>query len=206
MYGVLVAHELQLICEGLTSLVSCWPNFTVVDTVGTQRSLEKALKRETPDILLLDTSFAGSSFETCAKIKSQHPSCKIVLLALAPGLYPGTLLQKSGVEEVVTFEESSEFLKMLLERVVRKQKPEKLPEVAREAQKVAPRNDISELTPKEREVMRLLIEDANTRHVATALHIKPATVSTHKKHILRKLGLKSTAELVVFTFKNLHYL
>ncbi len=55
---------------------------------------------------------------------------------------------------------------------------------------------IQKLTRREKEVLRLIIEELTTDEIAEKLFISPATVITHRKSLLRKLNAKNTAGLV----------
>lgn len=57
------------------------------------------------------------------------------------------------------------------------------------------------LTPRQREVVRLLAEGKTMREVAEALTITPRTVAFHKYRTMREFGLKTNAELIRFAMK-----
>ncbi|MEP6956080.1 MAG: LuxR C-terminal-related transcriptional regulator [Chthoniobacterales bacterium] len=59
-----------------------------------------------------------------------------------------------------------------------------------------------ELTPREREIMRLLAEGRSNKEIATALEIGGGTTETHRATMLRKLGLDSLAALVRSAIRN----
>jgi DNA-binding CsgD family transcriptional regulator len=59
------------------------------------------------------------------------------------------------------------------------------------------------LTQRESQVLRLIAHGNTSRKVAEALELSIHTVSNHRKHICRKLGLHSTAELVAFAARNI---
>lgn len=60
----------------------------------------------------------------------------------------------------------------------------------------APATDESALSPREREVMALLVKGLHNRRIATQLGISPRTVEVHKARVLEKLGVASVIELV----------
>ena len=60
---------------------------------------------------------------------------------------------------------------------------------------------LAALTSREREVMKLLAEGKPNRDVAKTLHISPRTVDSHRANIMKKLGIKSNAELVQSAIK-----
>jgi DNA-binding CsgD family transcriptional regulator len=53
------------------------------------------------------------------------------------------------------------------------------------------------LTPREREVLDLIGEGQMSKQIADQLHVSVYTINNHRKHICKKLGLHSTAQLVV---------
>jgi DNA-binding CsgD family transcriptional regulator len=57
------------------------------------------------------------------------------------------------------------------------------------------------LTPREREVLDLIGEGRMSKQIADQLHVSVYTINNHRKHICKKLGLHSTAQLVVFAVK-----
>ncbi len=58
------------------------------------------------------------------------------------------------------------------------------------------------LTPREHEVLQLIIEGSSNRDIAASLHISVKTVETHRQNIGTKLGVKGTAELIRFALDN----
>jgi DNA-binding NarL/FixJ family response regulator len=59
-----------------------------------------------------------------------------------------------------------------------------------------------DLTKREHEILELVAEGKSNKEVAESLFISVKTVETHKTHILEKLGLRNTAELVKYAIKN----
>jgi DNA-binding NarL/FixJ family response regulator len=57
------------------------------------------------------------------------------------------------------------------------------------------------LSEREREVFQLVAEGHSNKEVANVLCVSPATVETHRAHILQKLDLHSTAELVLYAVR-----
>jgi len=57
---------------------------------------------------------------------------------------------------------------------------------------------LNKLTPREREVLKIIGQGKTTKQVAEELGLSVATVGNHRKHICKKLELHSTAELVAF--------
>jgi len=62
--------------------------------------------------------------------------------------------------------------------------------------------ELKKISQREREVIQEICRGKNTTQISDRLHISPHTVSTHRKAILRKLGIKGTAALVRFATEN----
>ncbi len=56
--------------------------------------------------------------------------------------------------------------------------------------------------PREREVAQLLAEGKKTREVADVLHVSVKTAETHRANVMRKLELRSMADLTVYAIRN----
>ena len=62
----------------------------------------------------------------------------------------------------------------------------------------------SGLTPREKEVLRYVGQGKTSKQIAAALHLSVLTVSNHRRHICKKLGIHSTAQLVAFAASHFH--
>jgi two-component system response regulator NreC len=79
-------------------------------------------------------------------------------------------------------------LKSYVKRATDEDKPEEKPHAV--------------LTSREIEILKLYVEGLINKEISDKLDISIRTVETHKNHIMRKLGLKSTVELVKFAIRN----
>jgi DNA-binding NarL/FixJ family response regulator len=80
---------------------------------------------------------------------------------------------------------------MVLSRYRAKASPEAKPEL-----------EMTKLTPREREVVQLLAEGKSSKEVACHLNLSVKTAETHRSNIMRKLGLHSVSELVLYAVRN----
>jgi len=58
------------------------------------------------------------------------------------------------------------------------------------------------LTPREKEIIKLIVKELSTKQIAELLEISPRTVDTHRKNILTKLNAKSVVGVLKFAFEN----
>lgn len=212
---VLIAHELKLVAESLAYVFRSKNGFEVMDTVTDSKEFVQLLNKDVPTLALMDANLPGIGGVEAAKIlKQKNKKTKILMLSMNSEKMPISEMNSLGVADYITFEEDEEFLFNLVKRVLGRKriqisvdKPNK-----RIAVEQVDANDgafdprIKLLTKKEREVLRILTSESDNDKMAKILDIKPATVITHKKHLIRKLDVKSTAELVIFAFRNIDYL
>jgi DNA-binding CsgD family transcriptional regulator len=66
----------------------------------------------------------------------------------------------------------------------------------------APRNRLERLTPREREVLARIAAGHTNREIATQLGISPRTVESHRESLMKKLSLRSVAELTRFALQS----
>jgi len=203
MMRVLVVDDHKLFAEAV-QLALQKHGMEVVIATSPDEGLEAAV-REAPDVVLLDIGLPGrSGLELGKEILEAHPTTKIVIVT--------SLEDQRALQEAVKLG----FHGFLT-------KDTKLPQLVRairdveEGQLVVPhrlairrRNGDSEevallasqLTPREREVLSLLVAGSNSSEIARALAVSPNTVRTHVQSILAKLQVHSRLEAVAFARRN----
>jgi DNA-binding NarL/FixJ family response regulator len=60
----------------------------------------------------------------------------------------------------------------------------------------------AKLTPREREVLQLIVEGKSNKEIAVVLGLSANTVAVHRANIMSELGIHNTAELVVYAIRN----
>jgi DNA-binding NarL/FixJ family response regulator len=70
------------------------------------------------------------------------------------------------------------------------------------SEKTDQRDELTMLTPRQREILQLLAEGHSAKKIATVLNISSRTVEFHKYRIMKDLGIKSAAELVHYAVRH----
>jgi DNA-binding NarL/FixJ family response regulator len=208
---VVIADDELLVREGIASLLERSP-FEVVGQAGDVSELMRLVREHVPELVVLDIrmppSHTTEGLDAAQQIRAEFPEIGILVLSahvevhraidlLAEGQGVGYLL-KARVTETAELLET-------LERIAGGGTvidPELVTELitARRAQ-----DPLSDLTPREHEVLRLMAEGRSNAGIARQLWVSEGTVHTHVRSILSKLPLSETADdhrrvLAVITF------
>ncbi|SNY94958.1 response regulator [Flagellimonas pacifica] len=204
---IIICEDHQIVIDGLCSIIEHFPEFEVVDTVNGFSQLYFSLKKNTPNILLLDLNLPHKNgMEVLQELRSKNNEVKVLILTM---YNKRTIVNKSineGANGFLLKNCSSEDLYDALKHVSREEsfyygkgvlKPKKEShQIDDEFYKGI------QLTPREKEIIKYLCDGNKVPDIALSMHISPLTVETHKKNIYRKLGVDSSIKLVTFVHEN----
>ncbi|HEY7837338.1 MAG TPA: response regulator transcription factor [Terriglobales bacterium] len=206
---ILLTDDHTLFRQGLKQLLEAEYDMQVVGEA--QEGAEAVAKAAAlqPDLVLMDIGMPGlASFDAVRQIRKQRPETKVVFLSmyddedylqqcLAAG-GSGYLLKDSPADQLISaIREVRRGGKYLSPRIL-----SKLVEdfsVRDPAERFKPR--LGTLTPREREVLKLLAEGLSVKEIAVQLHLSTKTVEAHKFNLMRKLDIHNKAQLVTYAIK-----
>lgn len=204
---VLVTDDHQLFREGVANLLFSTPDIEVVaQAEDGEQAIEKA-KHFKPDVILLDIAMPKmNGIETTRKIKAEMPNVKIIAVSMhsAKQYVKGILeagadgyLLKSGTYRQLTDAIKSVYSgkKFLSEDITELVINDYLSGASSES------DEYSLLSEREKEIFLLFIQGKSTRQIGEKLFISVKTVGTHKYHILEKLKLESSTDMVKYGIK-----
>ena len=202
---VLIAEDHQLLRKGLRSMISAMPNFEVVGEASDGREAIREATNLHPDLVLMDLSMPGiTGFEALTQIKRRFPAVRSVILT---GYDNEEFIREAlrlGADGYVLKGASFEEFTFALNLVVRGKKficnqasMQMVDTYLQGNAAPAPRSAWEMLTDRERNIMKLIGEGYTNRAAGTFLCISPKTVEKHRASLMRKLGLRNAAELVV---------
>lgn len=204
---IVICEDHDIIVDGLQSLLAASENFTFSGHARSEDDLHSILKKENPDILILDLNLRNSDgFSILQNIRKQNPNhLKVLILTMyddddliekAKQLKAnGYLLKNAGNDELLEAlneMNSSDFylpghlrLKRASNQIQRDQFVEKM-----------------HLTKREIEIIRMIVQGKSALEISETLFLSYHTVRTHRKNILKKLTLNNAADLVRFAYEN----
>jgi DNA-binding NarL/FixJ family response regulator len=209
---VVVADDQDVVRAGFGALLDSRPDFTVVGSAPGGADAVRVCREVRPDVVLMDVRMPGmDGIEATRRIVRDLPGTRIVMLttfdldeyvydALAAGA-SGFLLKDMLAErlfEAVRIVAAGEAL--LAPTVTRRL----IAEFTRLRPRAVPRQAlaIDALTPREREVLRLIAEGLSNQEIAGRLVVGGETVKTHVSRVLAKLGVRDRAQAVVAAYES----
>jgi two-component system, NarL family, response regulator NreC len=199
-----IADDHTLLRQGVRRLLEEAPDFIVVGEAADASEALKQVIEHRPDVILLDISMPGmSSFEAARLIEEHCAGTRIVYLTMHEDQEYIQQALRSGASGYLLKDTPAPHLLQALRDIHhggRSLSPRvlvSLPEddaVGRKAGRG--RTDRTTLTPREREVMKLLAEGNSVRQAAGHLGVSIKTVEAHKFNLMRKLDIHNKAQLV----------
>lgn len=206
MIRLMIADDHAIVRSGLRQLLSLAPDIQVqAEAVDGAQALE-GLRRELPDLLLLDINMPGlSGPDLITRIKSHWPQLPILVLSMHNEGQVAARVLKAGASGYVTKDSEIEVLLGAIRKVAGGGKfivPELAEKLVFDVSLGRDRLLHHTLSDREMEVFRLLVAGQGVNEIAEQLCISNKTVSTHKTRLMEKLGISSTAELVRYAMQN----
>jgi two-component system response regulator NreC len=208
-YRILIADDQTIVRECLRSLVSLNPDFEVVGEAGDGREAIQLTENLKPDLVLMDLSMPRTDgLNAIQEVKGRFPKTKVLVLTVHGDeeLIIGTL--EMGVDGYALKDSTYAELMVAIGNVLGG-KPYICPGISEKVIKgyLDGRKALKASSPwmtlshREREILKLIAEGQKSGKIAEYLCISPKTVQTHRTKLMKKLGLRTTADLVAFALK-----
>ena len=205
---ILIGDDHTLMRQGLRKILEERSDWDIVAEAGDGRSAVRETLALAPDVAVLDIGMPLlNGIEATAQITRKAPAVQVLILSMhADEAYVtqavragarGYLLKDSAgadlIGAIAAVAAGKSFFSPPVARVV-------LDDYARRlADKGMDRYD--SLSEREREIFQLVAEGHSTKEIAELLSVSPTTVETHRAHILQKLDIHNTAELVLYAVR-----
>ena len=206
---ILLADDHIVMRTGLRALLERQPDLEVVGESENGRETVEFAASLRPDVVVMDVGMPVlNGIEAAKMIVTQSPSTAVVILsmhadesyvmrALSAGAR-GYLLKDSGAADLISaihaVSQGKSFFSPKVSRILAE-------DYVRVLKQKGAVDTYDLLTGREREILQLLAEGKANKEVATDLNISTYTVETHRSHILQKLNLHNSAELVLYAVR-----
>ena len=199
--SVLIADDHTIVAEGLVKLLS--GRFDVVATVADGTALIEAAERLRPDIIVTDLNMPSiGGLEAMERLKKRGVASKFVILTMHREASVAARAMRAGASAFLLKVSAGEELIDAIDEVLNG-RTYLTPAVTKDVLAAFDerRGDEVELTPRQRDVLRLIVAGRRMKEIAAVLDLSARTVETHKYEMMRVLGVQSTAELIALAVK-----
>jgi DNA-binding NarL/FixJ family response regulator len=203
MIKVFIVDDHKMVIEGLQLLLQNSPDITVIGYALSGVSAIEQLMGLQPDVILMDVNMPDiNGIETTKKLLSLYPNLKVIAISmhkessliklmLSNGA-KGYVLKNAGQDELIEAIKTVHSGKMYLDQTVN---DIVINSVANNHKKHVS-DTFPKLSRREKEILRLIIDEYTTQEIADKLFISFGTVETHRRNMLIKTGARNTVGLV----------
>lgn len=209
---ILIADDHEVVRRGMCALLEAHEGWEICGEAPDGREAVEKAKQLKPDVIILDVGMPNlNGLAATRQLSQQSSSYKIIVLtiddsdevireALDAGAR-GFVLKSDAARDLVSAVEALQRNRMFFTPRVNDMVLAGFLDTGYNSGGTRPPK-LPKLTVREREVIQLVAEGKSSKEVATLLNLSTKTAETHRSNIMRKLGLHSVRDLVLYAVKN----
>jgi DNA-binding NarL/FixJ family response regulator len=196
---VLLVDDHSLVRRGFRRMLEDESDIEVVGEAGDGEESIKLAKQLHPQVVVMDCALPGmNGLDATRKIMEDVPKTAVLMLSMhSEGTWVHQAVEAGAkgyvLKNALDLELSSAIRKVAAGESVFD------PKVEQRAVLKGERNNA--LTPRELEVLQMIVDGKSNKEIATALDLSANTVAVHRANIMNTLGIHKTAELVVYAIR-----
>ncbi|HJP95569.1 MAG TPA: response regulator transcription factor [Pyrinomonadaceae bacterium] len=198
---VLIADDHALVRAGIRALVEKIEGVDVVAEAGKGKEAIDLIRQLKPNLVLLDITMPdGNGFEVLNFVKKEFPNIHVIVLTVHEAGEYAIRALREGAAGFLPKSAASTELEQAIQTVIRGEvyiSPETSRKTLLEYGKGTTKRELlATLSPRQREVLRLIAEGLTTKQIAQQLEISAKTVETHRAQLMERLDIHDVAGLV----------
>ncbi len=194
---VLVVDDHAVLRSGLKLLLDKEDDLLFAGEASNAEEALRSLERTQPDVVLLDLQMPGiGGFEGAKRIRERRPGVRVLVLSMHDEADDVRRAFAAGADGYLVKTAADEELVRALRAVSQGERYLHPSLGAKLAQPMAATGPVDELSPREREVLRLLALGYTNQEIAQELVVSVRTVESHRAHVMTKLRADSRAAMV----------
>ena len=201
MINILLAEDTQILMDGVKSIIAKKPEeFNLVaEAVNGEVAIE-LLKTTKIDVAILDIEMPKvTGLQLTEHIKKEHPEIKVLILSMYKKLqYINAAIDKGAdgyiLKDSTKKEELFEAIREVMDGGVHFDKEVMKLHVRGKQEKK--NTERANLTPREKEILKLIVDGLKSQEMAVELHVAISTIETHRRNLMGKLDVKNVSSLV----------
>jgi DNA-binding NarL/FixJ family response regulator len=200
---VLIADDHPLIRSGIRALLEKASDIQIVAEARDGAEALRLIGQYQPDVVLMDIIMPEpNGLEVTARVRKEFSGVRVIILSVhAEEEYVRRAL-RSGASGYLTKSVRSTELEMAIQAVANGKTYLQLPlAIAETLRRDGKGPSLGRLTPRQREVLQLIVEGRSTKGIAMSLNVSVKTVETHRTQLMERLSIHDTAGLVRYAIK-----
>lgn len=209
--SIIIADSSTIGRIGLQAIINTMDGYDVGGEAENSEEVFALIEKNIPHIVIIDFLSDGFDIETVVEIRRNYP--KVMLLAITPLQSGATLTNalRAGIDSYIkkscdipevidAIEKTSEGTSFYCGKILKKIRQESID--IKDLETVDFSCDAIGLSKREKEVLGLIAEGYTNAKIAELLFLSSHTVTTHRKNIMHKLGVRNTAGIVMYAVKS----
>ncbi len=207
---VLLADDHKVVCDGLGVLLDSEMDISVVYKASDGLEAIRRVQELKPDVVIMDINMPElNGIEATRRIAEIYPSTRVIILSMyATSEYifraleagaKGYLLKESAGTEVVDAVRTVNAGRHYLSGKISEKM---IDDYLHLREDVTARSPLDRLSPRERDVLQLVVEGKTSVEIAEVLFLSPKTVDTYRSRLMQKLGIPDLPALVKFAIQH----
>lgn len=208
---IIIAENQDIYRSGLVAILQNRNEFKIVDTVKTGSNLIKNYRKNPESVCIISSSLPDSNIhELMNELNKINPAALAIVITQSNEISHLHQSLKAGVMGYLTKNGSENELSDIIKSVANGTQAfgksisdlmiGKYADIAQRSKPISKKN----ITKREREVLKLIVEGYTSSEIAKRLYISVRTVETHRSNLMNKLELKNTAALVRYALEEKH--
>lgn len=206
MINILLVDDHAVVRAGLRAILESAGQPVFVEEASCFGEAMTKVRQRSWDAVILDVTMPGrSGLETLRQIKRENSSLPVLMLSVHSDQDYGVRALKAGASGYLDKSAAPERLLEAITKLLAGRRyisPEFGERLAAQVVGETDQDPHQILTHREFEVFRLIAAGVLTAEIAENLSISPKTVHSHRRNILRKLGLNSNADIVRYAYEH----
>ena len=205
MIRILIADDHAIVRQGLRQIVSETSDMAITGEASSGEEVFELVRKQSADVVLLDLAMPGQGgIDTLRQLKKENPGLPVLILSIYPEDQYAVRALRAGASGYLTKEAAPEELVEAIRKAAQGRKYVSATLAERLALDLESDNQElphQTLSNREYQVMLMLSSGRTVSEIAEELALSVKTISTNRARLLRKMGMKTNAELTYYAVK-----
>jgi DNA-binding NarL/FixJ family response regulator len=203
----MLVEDHALVRAGIRSLLDGASGIDVIREARDGREALAAMRQNAAEVVIMDITMPGlNGLETTARLKKIYPRTKVLMLSMYSSDEYVIQSLRFGADGYLVKDSAAPELEKAIHAVARGERYLGEGDVRKRLEKQIAsaqgmKDPLERLTPRQREILQLVVEGNKTREIAELLNVSVKTVETHRAQLMDRLGIHDVAGLVRYAIR-----